>query len=171
MEHEQIHVDFAKRVLWDLIKEQGADEDGDNRISEDEFVRLLARPEASKALSRLGVDAYAVMETGKLLFEDGEPLTFGEFMDAILTLRGTNQTTCEDIVNLRKFTADEFSQLHTVLMDLCKFLAGHGMSTMLAKQLEHIEIKRPRSGNGTKDIDEVALWPAITLQSQVEVEQ
>ena len=31
---------------------------------------------------------------------------------------------CEDIVNLRKFTADEFSQLHTVLMDLCKFLAG-----------------------------------------------
>lgn len=31
------------------------------------------------------------------------------------------------------------------------------MSTMLAKQLEHIEIKRPRSGNGTKDIDEVRL--------------
>ena len=28
---------------------------------------------------------------------------------------------------------------------------------MLAKQLEHIEIKRPRSGNGTKDIDEVRL--------------
>ena len=39
MEHEQIHVDFAKRVLWDLIKEEGADQDGDNRISEDEFVR------------------------------------------------------------------------------------------------------------------------------------
>lgn len=33
---------------------------------------------------------------GKLLFEDGEPLTFGEFMDAILTLRGTNQTTVKD---------------------------------------------------------------------------
>lgn len=39
MEHEQIHVDFAKRVLWELIKEEGADQDGDNRISEDEFVR------------------------------------------------------------------------------------------------------------------------------------
>ena len=26
--------------------------------------RLLERPEASKALNRLGVDAYAVMETG-----------------------------------------------------------------------------------------------------------
>ena len=29
---------FAQ-VLWDLIREQGADEDGDNRISEEEFVR------------------------------------------------------------------------------------------------------------------------------------
>ena len=30
---------------------------------------------------------------GKLLFEDGEPLTFGDFMKGILTLRGSNQTT------------------------------------------------------------------------------
>lgn len=45
-------------------------------------------------------------------------------MDAILTLRGSNQTTVKDIVDLRKFTADEFSQLHTVLLDLCKFMAG-----------------------------------------------
>eukprot|EP00434_Breviolum_minutum_P033556 symbB.v1.2.029693.t1/scaffold3274.1/size59892/1 len=145
MEHEQIHVDFAKRVLWDLIKEEGADQDGDNRISEEEFVRLLERPEASKALSRLGVDAYGVMETGKLLFEDGEPLTFGEFMDAILTLRGSNQTTVKDIVNLRKFTADEFSQLHTVLMDLCKFLSGHGIPAMLAQQIGRLEIKSKSS--------------------------
>ena len=27
------------QVLWDLIKEEGADQDGDNRISEEEFVR------------------------------------------------------------------------------------------------------------------------------------
>ena len=31
-------ISFAQ-VLWDLIREQGADEDGDNRISEEEFVR------------------------------------------------------------------------------------------------------------------------------------
>ena len=60
----------------------------------------------------------------RLLFEDGEPLTFGEFMDAMLTLRGSNHTTVKDIVNLRKFTADEFSQLHEVLNDMCRFLAG-----------------------------------------------
>ncbi|CAJ1388363.1 unnamed protein product, partial [Effrenium voratum] len=145
MEHEQIHVDFAKRVLRDLIQEGGVDEDGDNQISEEEFCRLLQRPEAMKALGRLGVDDYAVMEYGRLLFEDGEPLTFKEFMDAILTLRGSNQTTVKDIVNLRKFTADEFSHLHTVLMELCKFVAGQGM----AKRLE------VKAAKAARRVDEV----------------
>lgn len=36
----------------------------------------------------------------RLLFEDGEPLTFGEFMDAMLTLRGSNSTTVKDIAHL-----------------------------------------------------------------------
>ncbi|OLP91461.1 Sodium channel protein 1 brain [Symbiodinium microadriaticum] len=135
MEHEQIHVDFAKKVLWEMMTEGNADQDGDNRISEDEFVRLLERPEASVALMRLGVDTYAAMEYGQLLFEDGQPLTFGEFMDAILTLRGSNQTTVKDVVNLRKFTADEFSTLHAVLNDLCHFLAGRGMTTGFARRL------------------------------------
>jgi len=135
MEHEQIHVDFAKKVLWEMMMEGNADQDGDNRISEDEFVRLLERPEASVALMRLGVDTYAAMEYGQLLFEDGQPLTFGEFMDAILTLRGSNQTTVKDVVNLRKFTADEFSTLHAVLNDLCHFLAGRGMTTGFARRL------------------------------------
>ena len=35
-----------------------------------------------------------------MLFEDGEPFTFGEFMDAMLTLRGSNSTTVKDIAHL-----------------------------------------------------------------------
>ena len=64
---------------------------------------------------------------GKLLFEDGEPLTFPDFMRGILTLRGSNQTTVKDIVDLRKFTAEEFSQLHDVLRELCLFLMDKGL--------------------------------------------
>mmetsp|Transcript_3248 Transcript_3248/g.7679 ORF Transcript_3248/g.7679 Transcript_3248/m.7679 type:complete len:596 (+) Transcript_3248:69-1856(+) len=135
MEHEQIRVDLAKTVLWDLITKGGADEDKDNRISEDEFMKLLEWEKAAEALTMLGVDIYAAKEYSKLLFEDEEPLTFGEFMDAMLTLRGSNQTTVKDIVNLRKFTADEFSQLHTVLLDMCRFLTGQGMSKKLAQDL------------------------------------
>lgn len=106
-----------------------------NQITEEELAELLEWPEATSALTQLGVDIFAVKEYSKLLFEDGEPLTFGEFMDAMLTLRGSNSTTVKDIVNLRKFTADEFSQLHTVLLDMIRFLAGQGMSQRLVSDL------------------------------------
>lgn len=115
IEREQLEVDFAKRVLWDLINRGEADTDGDNCISEEEYMAVLQKPEAMTALTSLGVDVDAALDNGKLLFEDGQPLTFGDFMKGILTLRGTNQTTVKDIVDLRKFTADEFSHLQEVL--------------------------------------------------------
>ncbi|CAK9023985.1 unnamed protein product [Durusdinium trenchii] len=126
-ERKQLDVDFAKNVLWEMITEGCADQDGDNRISEIEFARLLARPEATRALAILGVDITAALDYGHLLFEDGEPLTFAEFMEGMMTLRGSNQTTVKDMVDLRKFTAEEFSSLHKVLLDICTFLASQGM--------------------------------------------
>mmetsp|Transcript_69840 Transcript_69840/g.114464 ORF Transcript_69840/g.114464 Transcript_69840/m.114464 type:complete len:601 (+) Transcript_69840:27-1829(+) len=135
MEHEQIRVDLAKTVLWDLVTKGTKNQREVNQITEEELAELLERPEATSALTQLGVDIFAVKEYSKLLFEDGEPLTFGEFMDAMLTLRGSNSTTVKDIVNLRKFTADEFSQLHTVLLDMIRFLAGQGMSQRLVSDL------------------------------------
>lgn len=127
-ERKQYEVDFAQNVLWELITETCADEDGDNRISHQEFARLLARPEAAKALNSLGVDLSAALDYGHLLFEDGEPLTFAEFMEGMMTLRGSNQTTVKDMVDLRKFTAEEFSRLHAVLLDICTFLQSQGMT-------------------------------------------
>lgn len=124
IEREQLEVDFAKKALWELINKGDADEDGDNRISEQEFVNVLQKPQAVTALTSLGVDVEAALDYGKLLFEDGEPLTFGDFMRGILTLRGSNQTTVKDIVDLRKFIADEFSQSHEILREICGFLSG-----------------------------------------------
>ncbi|CAJ1387619.1 unnamed protein product [Effrenium voratum] len=126
IEREQLEVDFAKKALWELINKGDADEDGDNRISEQEFMNVLQKPQAVTALTSLGVDVEAALDYGKLLFEDGEPLTFGDFMKGILTLRGSNQTTVKDIIDLRKFTADEFSQMHDILKEICNFLVGQG---------------------------------------------
>eukprot|EP00435_Cladocopium_sp_Y103_P025084 s16_g6.t1 len=143
MEHEQIRVDLAKTVLWDLVTKGTKNHDRElNQITEEELAELLEWPEATSALTQLGVDIFAVKEYSKLLFEDGEPLTFGEFMDAMLTLRGSNSTTVKDIVNLRKFTADEFSQLHTVLLDMIRFLSGQGMSQRLVSDLNDHDRKK-----------------------------
>eukprot|EP00439_Symbiodinium_sp_Y106_P041671 s2319_g5.t1 len=105
-----------------MISKGEADSDGDNKISEEEYMNVLRKPEAVTALTSLGVDVEAALDYGKLLFEDGEPLTFGDFMRGILTLRGSNQTTVKDIVDLRKFTGDEFSQVHEVLNGLAQFV-------------------------------------------------
>ncbi|CAJ1342925.1 unnamed protein product, partial [Effrenium voratum] len=88
-----------------------------------EYMAVLQKPQAMTALTSLGVDVEAALDYGKLLFEDGEKLTFGDFMRGILTLRGSNQTTVKDIVDLRKFTGDEFSQLHEVLSNINQCLA------------------------------------------------
>lgn len=145
LEREQLDIDFAQKVLWEMIDKGGADEDGDNRISETEYVNLLSRPEAVKALTVLGVDMTAALDYGILLFEDGEPLTFAEFMQGMLTLRGSNHTTVKDIVDLRKFTSDEFSQLHEVLLDVCQFLASQGMQTGVAQKSRATRMSRARS--------------------------
>ncbi|CAE7508388.1 Cacna1h, partial [Symbiodinium pilosum] len=54
IEREQLDADFARKVLWELIDKEG-DEDGDNLLSEKEFVSLLQKPKAAKALMSLGV--------------------------------------------------------------------------------------------------------------------
>ncbi|CAE7747785.1 Cacna1h, partial [Symbiodinium sp. CCMP2456] len=121
IEREQLDADFARKVLWELIDKEG-DEDGDNLLSEKEFVNLLKKPKAARALMSLGVDVSAAYDYGKLLFEDGEKASFVDFMQAMLTLRGSNKTTVKDIVELRKFLSEEFHQVETLVCELCNFL-------------------------------------------------
>ncbi|CAE7252670.1 CACNA1S, partial [Symbiodinium necroappetens] len=121
IEREQLDADFARKVLWELIDKEG-DEDGDNLLSEKEFVNLLKKPKAARALMSLGVDVSAAYDYGRLLFEDGEKASFVDFMQAMLTLRGSNKTTVKDIVELRKFLSEEFHQVETLVCELCNFL-------------------------------------------------
>lgn len=117
VEREQMEVHTVKRTFHDMITKMNLDEDGDSRISREEFVSLLTKPEAAKALTHIGVDAVALLDYQDHLFGmDGEEvLTFGEFMEAILELRGSNMAKVKDIVDLRKFVAHEVSCLYEVM--------------------------------------------------------
>eukprot|EP00440_Ansanella_granifera_P053151 gb/GFBE01057624.1/.p1 GENE.gb/GFBE01057624.1/~~gb/GFBE01057624.1/.p1 ORF type:complete len:750 (+),score=131.05 gb/GFBE01057624.1/:1-2250(+) len=116
-EREQLDVNFAQKVLHKLIKETGADEDGDNKISADEFVRLLATPEAARALASLGIDVVGAIDFLDVIFEDSSPLEFQQFMDNLLMLRGNNVATVKDVVEMRKFVAQEFSYIVALLSE------------------------------------------------------
>lgn len=125
IEQEQMMADFARKVLWGLIQDDTEMQEVDYQqrmISEKEFKSLLRKPRAVKALLKLGVDAGAALDYGRMLFEDDESVSFVEFMHAMLTLRGSNKATVKDIVELRKYIGEEFTQIRSVLSELCTFI-------------------------------------------------
>lgn len=125
IEQEQMMADFARKVLWGLIQDDTEMQEVDYQqrmISEKEFKSLLRKPRAVTALLKLGVDAGAALDYGRMLFEDDESVSFVEFMHAMLTLRGSNKATVKDIVELRKYIGEEFTQIRSVLSELCTFI-------------------------------------------------
>ena len=60
--HVSIAEEFYQTTLTSIAG--AADEDGDNRISEQEFVNVLSKPEAVTALTSLGVDVDAALDYG-----------------------------------------------------------------------------------------------------------
>eukprot|EP00928_Gymnodinium_smaydae_P056579 TRINITY_DN39942_c0_g1_i1.p1 TRINITY_DN39942_c0_g1~~TRINITY_DN39942_c0_g1_i1.p1 ORF type:complete len:576 (+),score=110.79 TRINITY_DN39942_c0_g1_i1:138-1730(+) len=79
------------------------DLDGNMMISFVEFKKLIQYPDALQALGEVGVDPIAMIDFAEMFFlEDGEPkeISFEEFMEMVLDLRGANKATVKDIMNL-----------------------------------------------------------------------
>jgi len=55
----------------------------------------------------MGVDVFGLVDLTDFIFRDGHALDFGEFMELVMQLRGSNQATVKDIVDLRKFIVNE----------------------------------------------------------------
>lgn len=87
------------------------DKDNDGTLCWDEFQKILDYPEALKALSDVNVDPEAMVDMAEdLFFEDGEPvtLTFEEFMEMVLDLRGGQEATVKDVMSLGKRFSHKF---------------------------------------------------------------
>jgi len=117
IEREQMEVSFVKKIFSDMITKLNLDADGDNKISKDEFDTLLSKPEAAKALLNIGVDVVGLVDYRDVLFgkEGDVELSFAEFMEAILELRGTNNAKVKDIVDLRKFLSQETGAIYELV--------------------------------------------------------
>jgi len=84
------------------------DADGTGTLSKDEFLSIMTNKEAWEALEEVDVDPISLVKLVDLIFEtenadDKGHLTFPEFMDVILSFRGSNTATVKDINNLRKW--------------------------------------------------------------------
>jgi hypothetical protein len=102
------------------------DTDSGGTISKKEFVMILENIEAIRCLNDVGVDVYALIDLADYIFENDNPedneeveLDFSKLMEIVLQLRGSNQATVKDIVDLRKFMRkslqDHYRQTNKIL--------------------------------------------------------
>eukprot|EP00929_Paragymnodinium_shiwhaense_P095365 TRINITY_DN5645_c0_g1_i1.p1 TRINITY_DN5645_c0_g1~~TRINITY_DN5645_c0_g1_i1.p1 ORF type:complete len:754 (+),score=128.83 TRINITY_DN5645_c0_g1_i1:109-2370(+) len=114
VERDTMDAEFVKLSLLELIDSPDIDSDGNHLISKPEFHRLCMHPKAARVMTEVGVDVAGLMDLSDFFYEewaeDGE-MTFGTFFTIILQLRGSNQATVKDIVDLRRFFVQSFKRV------------------------------------------------------------
>jgi len=123
VEKEQLQVNFVKSRLAQIMEDHALDANGDGKVSRAEFEMLLGNPEAARALRDVGVDVIGLVDYHDFLFADGsDSFSFENFMQVVLSLRGSNKSTVKDVVDLRKFMMSELSRIEeklTIMLESC----------------------------------------------------
>mmetsp|Transcript_16516 Transcript_16516/g.49866 ORF Transcript_16516/g.49866 Transcript_16516/m.49866 type:complete len:427 (+) Transcript_16516:2-1282(+) len=129
-EHERMTVQWVKVKLLEMLQSTGLDDDHNMQISKQEFQRLLLNPKAAKMVQEVGVDVVGLVDFADFIFEGDRELTFGQFMELVLQLRGSNTATVKDIVDLRKFISVE-------MQSAVKKSMAAGLVTMRREVIRH----------------------------------
>eukprot|EP00747_Dinoflagellata_sp_TGD_P135542 gnl/TRDRNA2_/TRDRNA2_175468_c5_seq35.p1 gnl/TRDRNA2_/TRDRNA2_175468_c5~~gnl/TRDRNA2_/TRDRNA2_175468_c5_seq35.p1 ORF type:complete len:762 (+),score=129.86 gnl/TRDRNA2_/TRDRNA2_175468_c5_seq35:82-2367(+) len=108
-ENESAMVDKVNEQFGRIVEQ--LDDNCDGEISWEEFQGILEFPAALRALENMNVDAESLIEMAEdFFFEDGEPVqvSFGEFMNMMLDLRGGQSATVKDVMSLGKRVTGKF---------------------------------------------------------------
>jgi len=115
LEKEEMLLQDVKEDLWSMLKSMNFVQDADDTISKLEFQGLLAAPKAAQVLEDVGVDPVGLVDFADYIFSDERPtLTFADFMDIVLQLRGSNTASVKDIIDLRKIVLSQVRALEEV---------------------------------------------------------
>jgi len=114
-EQEEMTVSFVKHRIQEIMRDSGIDQDGNGSISRTEFQDLVGNAMACRVLSEVGVDPIGLVDLADMIFDSdaaGEDnngkqeeieLSFEDFMEVVLQLRGSNSATVKDIMDMRKY--------------------------------------------------------------------
>merc|ERR1712032_341555 len=124
VEKEALAINFVESQLLQMMQRIGIDVFENDKISMQTFHELMELPETVKALQGVGVDVIALFDYTEFVFQSSQELSFPEFMDVILQLRGSNTATVKDIVDLRKLVVNEFDRFDVLVERLGVDSAG-----------------------------------------------
>merc|ERR1719181_2701612 len=68
---------------------------------------LLETPSAARSLKEVGVDVVGLVDLQDYFFKDDEEFNFAAFVEIVLSLRGGNNATVRDVIDLREFIMNE----------------------------------------------------------------
>jgi len=111
-EKESMMVDKVNEKFSDIVNE--LDTSGDGSLSWDEFQLILDYPQALKALESVNVDPEIMVEMAEdFFFDDGEKVdvTFEQFMEMVLDLRGGQCACVQNVMALAKKFNKKFLSL------------------------------------------------------------
>jgi hypothetical protein len=107
MMQDEVYDRFGKIV-------EKLDTNGNKLLSWDEFVKISFDPEAVQALEDVKVDPVGMIDFAEdFFFEDGQEqqLSFPDFMNMLLDLRGGQEATLKDVMTLGKRMNKKFHDL------------------------------------------------------------
>jgi len=135
VEKEQIAVSFVKMKLLSIIEESGLGQQGENTVlCKDDFEMLLVRSDAAHTIQDLGVDVIGLVDFSDFIFKESQTLTFIDFIELILQLRGSNVSTVKDVVDLRRMMQTEMSEVQFKLDHLAENNGGVPSPRLAQKQ-------------------------------------
>eukprot|EP00929_Paragymnodinium_shiwhaense_P052957 TRINITY_DN2651_c0_g1_i1.p1 TRINITY_DN2651_c0_g1~~TRINITY_DN2651_c0_g1_i1.p1 ORF type:complete len:772 (+),score=217.36 TRINITY_DN2651_c0_g1_i1:74-2389(+) len=133
-EKEEMLVTYVRSRLEQVMAL--IDEDGGGTISRAEFMLILENIEAMEALAEIGVDVVGLVDFADFIFGEEEErsnnrdsqgssegekempeveLTLAEFMDVVLQLRGSNNASVKDVVDMRKLIQGEQGRITKII--------------------------------------------------------
>eukprot|EP00930_Biecheleria_cincta_P029877 TRINITY_DN20733_c0_g1_i1.p1 TRINITY_DN20733_c0_g1~~TRINITY_DN20733_c0_g1_i1.p1 ORF type:complete len:609 (+),score=114.18 TRINITY_DN20733_c0_g1_i1:147-1973(+) len=129
VENDELLFTNLRESLSRIMQETQADIDGSGCLDKDEFTRLNEHAKWIQLMKEVDVDPIALFDLAEFEFESNSELTFADFMTLIMELRGTNQATVKDIVDLRKTLTIQTTRIEQELSDLkSKFQSDNMMS-------------------------------------------
>lgn len=159
-EREEMLVGYVNRKVRKIVEE--LDQDGGGTISKDEFVQILENMEAVKALQDVGVDVVGLVDFADVIFEEEEDLSFPKFMEVVLQLRGSNNATVKDVVDLRKLVRTETMRTNLLLermQDVMKIQQAEIQKTILHSPRKHSEAHMSAANSSSNLEDELGGHP------------